>query len=122
MNLASVLLDDPELARELDLARAETATRQALARVALLPKGMFCPYETLPAKPGTLGMLVLEGLLLRAVQVERRPSVEVFGPGDVLRPFQPGPDPFAVADGGHLVGAEAGQARRARRSLHPQDV
>jgi hypothetical protein len=41
-------------------------------------------------------MLVLDGLLLRAVQAAGRPSLEVLGAGDVIRPFEPEPDPYAA--------------------------
>lgn len=46
---------------------------------------MFSPHDALPGEPGSLGMLVLDGLLLRAVALEQRPSLDVIGPGDVFR-------------------------------------
>lgn len=95
-DLVSVLEEDPELARQLEPADAATATRRSLARVASLPKGEFSPHDTLPANPGTLGMLVIEGLLLRGVCVAQRPSVEIFGAGDLIRPFDGAPDPYAI--------------------------
>lgn len=39
------------------------------------------------AQLGWLGLLVLDGLLVRLVQVGRRRSCELFGPGDLLRPW-----------------------------------
>lgn len=96
MDLVSVLREDPALARPLEPARVEMASREALARVVSVPKGIFWPHEALPAKPATLGMLVLEGLLLRGVAVADRPTVEVFGAGDLVRPFESGLDPHAV--------------------------
>ena len=95
-DLVSVLLEDTELAGGLDPAETAVATRKALARVVSLPKGMFCPREALPAKPGTFGMLMLDGLLLRGVSVAERTDLEVMGPGDVIRPFDGEPDPYAI--------------------------
>lgn len=93
--VVSVLREDPDLARQLDPAQAQTASRLAGANVVSLPKGMFCPDEWLPNRPGSFGMLVLDGLLLRGVQVAGRPSLEVLGAGDVVRPFESEPDPAA---------------------------
>ena len=94
--VVSVLREDPDLARHVDPAQAHTASRHAGANVVSLPKGMFCPHEWLPNRPGTFGMLVLDGLLLRGVQVAGRPSLEVLGTGDVVRPFEPERDPYAA--------------------------
>ena len=96
MSTASVLREDPDLARQLEPARAETASRVAVARVTLLPKGEFFPREIFSAPSGTLGMLILEGLLLRGVAVENRPSLEVLGPGDLVRPLDSERDPDAM--------------------------
>ncbi|MDQ3612196.1 MAG: hypothetical protein M4D85_11450, partial [Actinomycetota bacterium] len=93
-------MEDPDLARHLEPDRAETASRLALANVVCLPKEVLCPHDRLPNRPGTFGMLVLDGLLLRAVQVAERPSLEVLGPGDVVRPFEPEPDPYAAVPQG----------------------
>ncbi|HEX5193410.1 MAG TPA: helix-turn-helix domain-containing protein [Solirubrobacteraceae bacterium] len=50
------------------------------------------------AQLGWLGLLVLDGLLVRRVQVGRRRSCELFGPGDLLRPWDVDDvhDPLAV--------------------------
>ncbi len=95
-SVVSVLEADPELARHLDPVQARTASRLAVANVVSLPKATFHPHDRLPNRPGTLGMLVLDGLLLRAVQVAGRPSLEVLGTGDVIRPFEAEPDPYAA--------------------------
>lgn len=81
-----MLHEDPDLAQHLERNQVRGAGRAALARVISLPKAQFSPQERLPDGPGTFGMLVLEGLLLRAMSVATRPSLEVFGPGDVVRP------------------------------------
>ena len=45
--------------------------------------------ETIERARGGYGLLVLDGLLLRRVEVAGRHAAELLGPGDLLRPFQP---------------------------------
>ncbi len=92
----SVLRADPGIARGLLPAEAGRASRRAVASVLSLPKGVFWPHERLPSERGTLGMLLLDGMILRGVAVTDRPTVEVLGPGDLFRPFEPDPDPDAM--------------------------
>lgn len=99
MTPASILREDSELARWLDPARTESAARVARAHVACLPKGEFSPCDAPPDRRGTFGFLILDGLLLRGVAVHRRPSLEVLGPGDVIRPFESDRDPYAMVPG-----------------------
>lgn len=91
----NVLQQDPELAQHLGPARAESARQRALAGVISVSKGIFCLHETLPAEHGTMGMLVLDGMLLRAVAVTRWPSLDVLGPGDVFRVSERERDAYA---------------------------
>lgn len=84
-NLVNVLQQDPDLARHLEPGRARLAKLKAFAPVMSLPKGLFPADETIPGESGTLGVLVLEGLALRAVSATAQPSLEVLGPGDVFR-------------------------------------
>lgn len=99
MRPASILREDPELAHGLDPARTECAARIAQTQVACLPKGEFSPDEAPQGCTGTFGFLVLDGLLLRGVAVHKRPSLEVLGPGDVIRPFESDRDPYAMVPG-----------------------
>ena len=87
--VVNVLHEDPDFAQDLEPEQAKAASRLALARVVSVAKGEFSAHEKLPSSPGMLGMQVLEGLLLRGVSVAVRPSLEVFGPGDVVRPRAP---------------------------------
>lgn len=84
-NLVNILQGDPELGRRLEPGRARSASREALAPVISVSKGLFSASETIPGECGTLGVLVLEGFVLRAVSVSAQPSLEVLGPGDVFR-------------------------------------
>ncbi|HEV2724112.1 MAG TPA: Crp/Fnr family transcriptional regulator [Thermoleophilaceae bacterium] len=95
----NVLRADPDLARGLVPAEARRASRRAVAGVVSLPKGVFWPQERLPSERGTLGMLLVDGMLLRGVAVTDRPTVELMGPGDLFRPFEPEPDPDATVSG-----------------------
>ena len=91
-----VLEEDPDLARQLDPARADAASRLSVAGVVSLPKGVFCPQEWFPNYGGTFGALLLDGLLLRGVHLARRSSVEVLGVGDLVRPLEPELDSYAA--------------------------
>lgn len=95
----SVLRADPALARDLMPAEIETASRRAAAGVVSLPKGIFWPHERFPDEAGLLGMLLLDGMLLRGAAVTDRPTIEVLGPGDVFRPLERDPDPDASVSG-----------------------
>ena len=97
--VASVLRADSALAGQLSPVDLPRATRQAVARVVSLPKGIFWPQKRFPSSDDALGMLVLDGLLLRGVAVTDRPTIEVLGPGDVFRPFEVDADPDATVAG-----------------------
>src|SRR5438874_129660 len=79
------LLDvDPELSQngaEPEGARLLTAPVYRLAR-GRLP----APGER-PGAPGHLGFLIVSGLVMREVVVCGRPSAEMLGPGDLIRPW-----------------------------------
>lgn len=86
--VVNVLDEDRDLAQQLSGARFEHARRNAVARVIVAQPGAWSP----PAKDltgiGTLGLLVLSGVLARHVSMDDRPGVELFGSGDLLRPFE----------------------------------
>jgi CRP-like cAMP-binding protein len=62
------------------------ARRYAVADVVVLPRGRYSPAE-LFAGDGLLGILVVDGLLVRQVQVAERNCGELVGPGALLRPW-----------------------------------
>ncbi len=97
--VASVLRADRALARQLSPADLPRATRQAVAPVVSLPKGIFWPQKRFPSSDDVLGMLILDGLLLRGVAVTDRPTIEVLGPGDTFRPFEGERDLDATVSG-----------------------
>ena len=82
-----VLIDaDPDLAAGVPAEDLALARRQIRPRVEVLEEGIWDPADRLDRRGG-LGLLVLEGALVRDVAVRGRGSAEIVGPGDVLRPW-----------------------------------
>jgi DNA-binding transcriptional ArsR family regulator len=80
---------DPELAEGLAPAEREIAARRLVAPAFDLPVGTWAPDE----RPDTginataLGLLIVDGLLTRAITLEGRTTGELLGTGDVVRPW-----------------------------------
>lgn len=89
LSTVRLLDEDGDLAGPLEGALAEAARHQLLARTVWLDSGRWAPLDTdLPPRfDGWLGMLVLDGLLVRQLEVEGLRCCELLGPGDVLRPW-----------------------------------
>ncbi len=87
ISLGSVqLLDaDPDLARGLDAPRAREAAQRLYARAVDIPRGRWEPQRSLRGGSVPIGLLVLEGLLVREATVGSHPCAELLGPGDVMR-------------------------------------
>jgi CRP/FNR family cyclic AMP-dependent transcriptional regulator len=83
--IAIVLDEEPELAEGLSDNDLFVARRALRARVLDVPRG---PWEPPRLKDAAFGLLVLRGLFLRRVRVATVSSVELLGPGDVLRPWE----------------------------------
>jgi CRP/FNR family transcriptional regulator, cyclic AMP receptor protein len=80
-----VLNLDPDLARELDPPRAREAAQRLYARAIDIPRGRWLPGKAILEGVRPIGLLLLEGLLVREATVDDHPSAELLGPGDVLR-------------------------------------
>ena len=76
---------DPDLAPGLDPEARDQATEASDAEVIRLEPGVWKPPTE--AEPGHMGMLVMDGLLSRTLQLANRQSVELLTQGDVLRPW-----------------------------------
>jgi CRP/FNR family transcriptional regulator, cyclic AMP receptor protein len=78
---------DPDLGADLDPENLRVATDELIAPVAPIDwqrtQGRWGPAQP----EGHLGLLVLEGLLLREVLLLGSSSAEVLGEGDLLRPW-----------------------------------
>jgi CRP/FNR family transcriptional regulator, cyclic AMP receptor protein len=80
------LLDiDTELARGLDPRRAREAAQRLYARVFDIPRGHWNPNAGLLQGGRPIGLLILDGVLVREATVGDHPSAELLGPGDLLR-------------------------------------
>lgn len=82
----SLLALDPDLGDALEPGDREAA-RRVLVPVAAAPVGPWRPPPGVAAHPGELGILVLDGLLLRSAIVAGSRCTELLGRGDVLRPW-----------------------------------
>lgn len=86
--IISLLDEDPDLAVDLDPQELALARRRAVAAVIEIEPPRWDPSELRGlAGQGWLGLFVLEGLLIRRVMVGKRTACEIFGPGDVVRPW-----------------------------------
>jgi DNA-binding transcriptional ArsR family regulator len=84
----ALLQADPSLACDVAPDTLAEALPACLARVRWLDRGPWQPFQDLD-RHGCLGLLVLEGFLVRHVDVVGRPATELLGPGDLLRPWEP---------------------------------
>lgn len=85
IELVHVLDADPELGEALSAEDFEAARRTLVARVTAVPAGDWAPPGS-PEGPA-LGLLVIDGLLTRQVGIGGRPTTELLGAGDFLRPW-----------------------------------
>lgn len=83
-----LLEHDAELGADIEPARAAVAAEQATVAIFELPRGKWTPREWPEAVRRGVGLLVLDGLLLRRVRVEGRFGAELLAAGDLLRPWQ----------------------------------
>ncbi len=84
----AVLDADPDLGGGLDPQELEAARGRAVAGVIELDTSGWDPTAISKlAKEGWLGLFLIDGLLIRRVNVGRRAACELFGPGDLIRPW-----------------------------------
>lgn len=82
-----MLSEDPELAEAIPAASRARAIGECIAPVAHLRRGTWSGREPELSDAG-IGLLVLNGLLIRRVGIDRRFGAELLGEGDLLRPWQ----------------------------------
>jgi CRP/FNR family cyclic AMP-dependent transcriptional regulator len=84
---ACVLDADPDLAVGLTRAQIDAVRASTVARViAAEPQEAWRP-PTAPLADGALGLLILDGLLVRDVRLAGVGCTELLGTGDLLRPW-----------------------------------
>lgn len=87
--MVAVLEADGELGSHLDATALSHARREALAPLLAIKAGDWRWSADTKQSAGHLGLLVLDGLLLRRQALGELESIEFLGPGDVLRPWIP---------------------------------
>jgi len=92
--IVSVLDVDPELGDAMEPERLALAHRHALARIERLERGTWRPRELIGNQG--LGLLVVDGMILREVALAGRQTGELLGPGDLFRPADEGGELDAV--------------------------
>jgi CRP-like cAMP-binding protein len=97
-----VLDADPDLGVNLPPDRFEQARQALVARTEGIARGQWRPDPTVtPEASGGIGMLIVEGILVRRLSLGHRSCAELLGPGDLLRPAQDGDAeataPFSVS-------------------------
>jgi CRP/FNR family cyclic AMP-dependent transcriptional regulator len=83
--VCNVLLEDSDLAEALPSARREEIAGSCRVRELWVAPGAWNHHQ--PDEEG-IGMLVMEGLLIRRVGLEGRFGAELLSRGDLLRPWQ----------------------------------
>jgi hypothetical protein len=85
--LCHVLREDPELSEAIPIARRQQAIEECTAAEIHIATGRGAGRSGSPVHGG-IGMLVLEGLLIRRVGIDGRFGAELLGEGDLLRPWE----------------------------------
>jgi hypothetical protein len=87
-DIVPVLEADPELGEHLTAEEFAAAREVLIARVVTVEPGVWHPSQTFTAEAHpTLGLLILDGLMTRQLTLAGRPSTELLGVGDLLRPW-----------------------------------
>lgn len=87
LHTCQILREDPDLAIALAPADREQAIEECVARTVRMPRGRWSVQWGVELTNG-IGLLVLDGLLLRRVGIDGRFGAELLGEGDLLRPWQ----------------------------------
>jgi CRP-like cAMP-binding protein len=82
-----VLREDPDLGEAVNPSARAQAIEECLARTVRIARGPWSVQGQAVLRDG-IGLLVLEGLLLRRVGIDDRFGAELLGEGDLLRPWQ----------------------------------
>jgi CRP/FNR family cyclic AMP-dependent transcriptional regulator len=85
--LCRVLDADPGLAEAIPPELRDRALAECVASVITLPTGRWRNAPTVSGRDG-IGLLVLDGLLVRRVGIDGRFGAELLGEGDLMRPWE----------------------------------
>jgi hypothetical protein len=94
------LLDaDPDLGALLAPARRHRARQELIAPLQQLPVGPWNAFPFGAPTTASVGLLIVDGVLSLDVTIQERLSVELLGPGDVVRPWEaPARDTLLAVD------------------------
>ena len=87
VRICQILRADTDLAEAIPAERREQAISECIAPIATLRRGRWSGTEP-DMSDGGIGLLVLDGLLVRRVGIDGRFGAELLGQGDLLRPWQ----------------------------------
>jgi CRP/FNR family transcriptional regulator, cyclic AMP receptor protein len=86
----------PDLAEGLTEDDLAAARRHVVAVLDNVPPGPWNPAGRYPLDPAFLGLLVVDGMIARDVELGGRRCSELLGPGDLLRPWEYDDDDASV--------------------------
>jgi hypothetical protein len=78
---------DPDLGEDLTPEEFSQAERELPVRVVRIPTGTWDVEQTWAEAGATTGLLIIEGLAMRDIDLGRRSSTELLGSGDLARPW-----------------------------------
>lgn len=94
-----VLREDSDLAEAIPAAKRERVIRECTVRELGIQPGRWNGVDQ--AVSEGIGLLVLQGLLIRKVGVDGRFGAELLGDGDLLRPWQEETEPLTLRSSTH---------------------
>ena len=94
--MVRVLEVDPDLGQGLDQQGFAVARRELVAETLDVTRGVWELDPAWAATGAVLGLLILAGVLARDLIIGRRRSLEILGPGDMVRPWPTDRHPGAV--------------------------
>jgi CRP/FNR family cyclic AMP-dependent transcriptional regulator len=112
---ALILQEDHELAEQLPKRQREDATQLLRAPVIEVGRGNWIPPQLDPG--ASFGLMLLDGLVARRVEVAGASAMEILGPGDIVRPSED-----AGLDGGAPLRADWEVFQPARLAVLDQQL
>jgi CRP/FNR family cyclic AMP-dependent transcriptional regulator len=94
-SIGYLLREDAELAEYVPVAERQRATELIRVQIFTVPRG---DWEPPTLDHGTIGLLLLSGLMVRRIYLGKAGSADLVGPGDIGRPWEddliPGLSPY----------------------------
>ena len=88
-SVSRILAEDPELTDGLTGERMEDAVRDCVAGTCVCRAGAWSPPDAIGDMRFGIGLLILDGLIVRRGGVDGRFGAELLGDGDLMNPFHP---------------------------------